>query len=342
MVWATYLGGKGDDAAHAIALDSKGNVWISGTTRFGGLSQSAGLVAGRRFRGGAECRGFGADLQFAPAGRYGRREPGGGRRRHAALRGVRRAGLDALAHGRRWRRASSELPTRRSVRRAGALPAGELISIYGPHIGPATPVTAVPDASGMMPRSSGRRAGLDQRVAGSAALRVGFAGERGDAAASFRASRRACSVSFNGVDYGRLRGDGGGGDPGNLPARRRHGGGRQSGWQHQLAGASGATGKHRCHLGDGNRRRRLSAPRRMAASLRARPDFGCCAIWAPGLRRTCCTEARRRELSRAWCRSTSRCPHSLSLYVTLTAGGATSHPVQIYVVPQVTAALVPF
>ena len=33
MVWATYLGGKGDDAAHAIALDSAGNVWLSGTTR---------------------------------------------------------------------------------------------------------------------------------------------------------------------------------------------------------------------------------------------------------------------------------------------------------------------
>src|ERR1035441_9538337 len=32
MVWATYLGGKGDDAANAIAVDASGNVWVSGTT----------------------------------------------------------------------------------------------------------------------------------------------------------------------------------------------------------------------------------------------------------------------------------------------------------------------
>src|ERR1035438_10156328 len=32
VVWATYLGGKGTDAAHAIALDATGNVWLTGTT----------------------------------------------------------------------------------------------------------------------------------------------------------------------------------------------------------------------------------------------------------------------------------------------------------------------
>ena len=37
----------------------------------------------------------------------------------------------------------------------GRIVGGELISIYGPHIGPAAPVTSVADASGMMPKSLG-------------------------------------------------------------------------------------------------------------------------------------------------------------------------------------------
>jgi hypothetical protein len=32
LVWATYLGGSGPDDAHAIAVDSMGNVWIAGET----------------------------------------------------------------------------------------------------------------------------------------------------------------------------------------------------------------------------------------------------------------------------------------------------------------------
>ena len=49
VVWATYLGGKGADVANAIALDAAGNVWLSGTNTWPGLSESDRLVAGRRF-----------------------------------------------------------------------------------------------------------------------------------------------------------------------------------------------------------------------------------------------------------------------------------------------------
>ena len=283
MVWATYLGGKGADGAHAIALDASGQCLAQRDDRFGGLSESDRLVAGQRFRDRTECRGFHADLQFAPARRYRCRKSRGGRRRYVAhLPGT--AAWFRRSRPRRAvrRRASSGLPTRRSARSAGASSPGEVISIYGPRLGPATPVTAVPDASGMMPRSLG---GVQVSVNGSPvplALRVGYAGERGDAAVPFgRDGARACQLQRRGYAPTSWR-PWWTAIPEIFQRWRRHGGGRQSGWQHQFAGASGATGKHRCHLGHGNR---INAFRRLAGRPDrdgAPSDFGCCQIFAQG------------------------------------------------------------
>ena len=62
VVWATYLGGKGADVAHAIALDAGRQCLAQRDQRFAGLSESDRLVAGRRFPDRPECRGLRPDL----------------------------------------------------------------------------------------------------------------------------------------------------------------------------------------------------------------------------------------------------------------------------------------
>ena len=172
----------------------------------------------------------------------------------------------------------------------GRVAAGEVISIYGPQLGPSTPVTAVPDASGMMPRSLG---GVQVSVNGSPVplLYVSeYADQRGDAGFPFgRYGARAREFQRRG--YCRLRGRRGGRKSRDFPTLRWHGGGRQSGWQHQFAGASGGTGKHRCDLGHGDR---SNAFRRVAGrpdSDGARQTSVVARSWREKVQRMCCTEA---------------------------------------------------
>ena len=49
IVWATYLGGSAADQAQTIALDSAGNVWVSGTTQSTDFPVSAGFPGGTDF-----------------------------------------------------------------------------------------------------------------------------------------------------------------------------------------------------------------------------------------------------------------------------------------------------
>ena len=46
LIWATYLGGSGDDAASSIALDPSGNVYVAGTTHSYDFPVSAGAYNG--------------------------------------------------------------------------------------------------------------------------------------------------------------------------------------------------------------------------------------------------------------------------------------------------------
>ena len=340
MVWASYLGGKGDDAAHAIAVDSKGNVWLSGTTASADFPNQQGWSQGGDFVAGLNAAGS--------ALTYSSRLPDD---TAAASLAVDAAGtLHFAGYG---GLVSTISPTAALAPRifgitnsafgpaGGRITGGEVISIYGPHIGPAAPVTAVPDASGMMPRSLG---GVQVSINGSPVPLLYVSDSQVNAVTPLLhfghhgARAVSASTAWTTADFVATRG---GGDSGNLPARRRHGGGRQSGWQHQLAGASGATGKHRCHLGDGNRvdafRRRAGWPHRYErGGLRLLRDLGARAPAnvlyggaAPGI-------------VAGVVQVNFQVPAQFELYVTLTASGATSHPVQIYVVPQVTAARVPF
>ncbi len=154
MVWATYLGGKGDDAAHAIALDSTGGVWVSGTTASPDFPNRTGWSQGGDFLTGLNAAG--STLI------YSSRLPND---TAAASLAVEAAGTAHLAG---YGGLVSTITTAQAVAPrifgianaafgpvGGRITGGELISIYGPQIGPATPVAAVPDASGVMPASLG-------------------------------------------------------------------------------------------------------------------------------------------------------------------------------------------
>jgi uncharacterized protein (TIGR03437 family) len=50
VAWSTYLGGSGPDDAHAIAVDSAGNVWVAGETLSPNFPTTAGAIS-RTFQG---------------------------------------------------------------------------------------------------------------------------------------------------------------------------------------------------------------------------------------------------------------------------------------------------
>jgi uncharacterized protein (TIGR03437 family) len=154
VVWASYLGGKGGDSAHAIALDASGNVWLNGTTASTDFPNQAGWSQGGDFVTGLNAAGS--------ALIYSSRLPNDTATASVAVDGagtLHIAGYGGLV---------STLSTAQGggsrifgIANAafgpvgGRVAAGEVISIYGPQLGPSTPVTAAPDASGMMPRSLG-------------------------------------------------------------------------------------------------------------------------------------------------------------------------------------------
>lgn len=67
VVWSTYLGGSGDDAARSIAVDEQGNVYVAGVTRSENFPvTAAAFQRTATFRLSQESRGFIAKLN--PAG----------------------------------------------------------------------------------------------------------------------------------------------------------------------------------------------------------------------------------------------------------------------------------
>ena len=60
VVWSTYLGGSGPDDAHAIAVDSAGNVWVAGETVSPNFPTTANAIS----------RTFSGEIDLGPL-RYG-------------------------------------------------------------------------------------------------------------------------------------------------------------------------------------------------------------------------------------------------------------------------------
>jgi uncharacterized protein (TIGR03437 family) len=140
LVWATYLGGSGNDAVNSIAVDAAGNVWAVGATASPNFPNSQGWSQGGDFL-----------VEFNPSGSalaYAARYPNGTVSQAVALDQtlyIHTAGAAGILS----QIASTGPPAPKVfgiVSAAGGLLAGrfspaEVISIYGPHIGPATAVT---------------------------------------------------------------------------------------------------------------------------------------------------------------------------------------------------------
>jgi uncharacterized protein (TIGR03437 family) len=153
VVWASYLGGTGVDAAKSVALDASGNVWVSGTTASATFPNKQGWVQS------------GSDFlaAFNPSGTalvYSARYPNDALSQSLAIdpNGVLHvAGPSGIV----GTFAPTGTPTMRifGVANAafgpllGSIAPAELVSIYGPHIGPATPAWATADSSGLLPTS---------------------------------------------------------------------------------------------------------------------------------------------------------------------------------------------
>jgi len=135
VVWATYLGGSDTDSANALSLDPSGSVWVAGTTASTDFPNMQGWSQGRDFVVGLDATGSSLP--------YSARFPDDTAWQSAA------AGPTGLLHvagstGLVSTIAPQQTPLPRifAVSNAAAGPAtghlapGEVIAIYGPHIGP--------------------------------------------------------------------------------------------------------------------------------------------------------------------------------------------------------------
>ena len=198
MVWATYLGGKGTDVARAIALDAAGNVWLSGTTDSPDFPNPIGWSQGGDFVTGLNAAGStltyssrlpddtaAASIAVDPAGTL----------HVAGLGGL----VSTLTPTLPWAPRVFGIANAAYGPAGGRIAAGEVISVYGPHIGPATPVTAVPSAPGLMPASL---AGVQVSVNGSPIPLLYVSDWQVNAVTPIFLSGATARlrVSFNGVD----------------------------------------------------------------------------------------------------------------------------------------------
>ena len=155
MIWATFLGGAGDDAAQSIAFDSSGNVWIDGTTSSATFPNANGWMQ----NGGdflVELSSSGSALS------YSARFPAGAAAQSVAVDvngAVHLAGssglVSVLTPGQPFPFALFGITNAAGGPVAGRVSPGELIALYGPHIGPPAPVNATVDSAGFIPKTLG-------------------------------------------------------------------------------------------------------------------------------------------------------------------------------------------
>ena len=327
MVWASYLGGKAADTAHAIAVDSKGNVWMSGTTASADFPNQQAWSLGGDFVAGLNAAGS--------ALTYSSRLPDDTAAASLAVDAagtLHFAGFGGLV--------STLSPTATLAPRifgitnsafglaGGRITGGELISIYGPHIGPAVPATAVPDASGTMPRALG---GVQVSINGSPVPLLYVSDSQVNAVTPLFLSgiTAQVQVSFNGAataDFAATvlgaipeifqRGDG--------TAAAVNQDGSINSAEHPAPPGSivaiWATGTGGTPFGSGQ-------DGRIAASA---SDFGCCEVLGQGPVNVVYGGAAPGIVAGV-VQVNFRVPAQFVLYVTLVADATTSHPVQIYV-----------
>ena len=195
LVWATYLGGPGSDAANSVAVDASGTVWLAGTTASGNFPNIQGWSQGGDFL--VALNATGSALSYAA------RYPDGSVSQSATVDSsgaLHAAGSTGLV--------SSILPGATPSphivgvanaaygRLSGHVVPVEILSVYGPHIGPVSPVTAAPDDSGRYPATL---AGIQLLIDGTAA-RILFASDSQiNAVAPYCYPCRTAQLVSNGV-----------------------------------------------------------------------------------------------------------------------------------------------
>ncbi|MDP9170338.1 MAG: SBBP repeat-containing protein [Acidobacteriota bacterium] len=154
VVWGTYLGGSGAEKPNSIAVDSSQEVWLTGTTASPDFPNGQGWSVGSDFIAGLNSTGS----KLVYSARY----PNDGASRAVSVdsSGVLHvAGPSGIVSA--IMPLSAPLPRIFGVANAangpldGRVAGGEVISIYGPHVGPAVPVVTGPDRAGNLPNSVG-------------------------------------------------------------------------------------------------------------------------------------------------------------------------------------------
>ncbi len=153
VVWATYLGGTDADAAQSLALDESGQVWLGGQTDSTDFPNANGWTSGRDFI--AELK---AD---ASALLYSQRDPENTAAQALAVENgrVHLAGSDgtvsAVTPGQPVPAHIYGIANAAGWTLGSRLSPGEIISVYGPAIGPSQPVVATPSSAGQYPTTLG-------------------------------------------------------------------------------------------------------------------------------------------------------------------------------------------
>jgi uncharacterized protein (TIGR03437 family) len=155
MVWATYVGGSGADMAQSMAVDTNGNVWMSGTTTSPDFPNADGWSQGGDFL--VEIGSTGAALSYAA--RYPNQTVAQAIGLDATTGLVHAAGsagiIAGIAPGRAPTMSVFGIINAAGSETSGRVAIGEAISIFGPHIGPSSPVTAALNSQGALPTSLG-------------------------------------------------------------------------------------------------------------------------------------------------------------------------------------------
>jgi uncharacterized protein (TIGR03437 family) len=153
MVWATFLGGNGPDQAHAIAPDPAGNVWVSGTSQSVNFTRPPGSPVGNEFL--VELNASGSALTYSalfPNNTVAAAlaVDAGGVVHSGGATGLISAFPENSPPGQSTNPWVFGLANSAGGALGGRVAPGELISLYGLHLGPATPVAGVFNAAGLL------------------------------------------------------------------------------------------------------------------------------------------------------------------------------------------------